>query len=150
MIIDTLENASKYFSIHPSFKEAFEFIKNHYNLEKTEDGIVGDFENGKAFVTTFQGVSREISLSKFECHDMNIDIQYCIKGKETFGWKPRQNCVLPNGDYNPEKDVLFFSDVPDLFFELAKNQFVIFFPEDVHAPMIGAGEIKKLVLKIKI
>ena len=50
MIIDTLENASKYFSIHPSFKEAFEFIKNHYNLEKTEDGIVGDFENGKAFI----------------------------------------------------------------------------------------------------
>ena len=95
-------------------------------------------------------MSREISLSKFECHDMNIDIQYCIKGKETFGWKPRQNCVLPNGDYNPEKDVLFFSDVPDLFFELAKNQFVIFFPEDVHAPMIGVGEIKKLVLKIKI
>ena len=150
MIIDTLENASKYFSVHASFKEAFEFIKSHHNLERIEDGIIGDLENVKAFVTTFQGVSREISLSKFECHNMNIDIQYCVKGNETFGWKPRQNCVQPNGGYNPEKDVLFYNDTPDLFFELAKNQFVIFFPEDVHAPMIGAGEIKKLVLKIKI
>ncbi|MFV5697346.1 YhcH/YjgK/YiaL family protein [Flavobacterium sp. ZT3R17] len=150
MIIDTLENASKYFSIHPCFKEAFEFIKNHNNFEKTEDGTVGDFENVKAFVATFQGVSRETALSKFECHDKNIDIQYCIKGKETFGWKSRQKCVLPNGDYNSEKDVRFFNDAPDFFFELAKDQFAIFFPEDVHVPMIGAGEIKKLVLKIKI
>nr|WP_315189371.1 YhcH/YjgK/YiaL family protein [uncultured Flavobacterium sp.] len=150
MIIDTLENASKYFSIHPSFKEAFEFIKKHNSLEKTADGTVGALENLKAFVTTFQGVSIETAMSKFECHDGNIDIQYCIKGKETFGWKPRQKCVLPNGDYNPEKDVRFFSDAPNLFFELAEDQFVVFFPEDVHAPMIGAGEIKKLVLKIKI
>lgn len=44
MIIYTLENASKYFSMHPCFKEAFEFIKNHNNLEKTEDGAVGAFE----------------------------------------------------------------------------------------------------------
>ena len=150
MIIDTLENASKYFSINPFFKEAFEFIKNHNNLEKAEDGTVATFENVKGFVATFQGVSKETALSKFECHDKNIDIQYCIKGKETFGWKPRQKCVLTNGDYNPEKDVRFFSDTPNLFFELTEGQFVVFFPEDVHAPGIGAAEIKKLVLKIKI
>lgn len=150
MIIDTLENASRYFSINPSFEKAFEFIKGHNNLEKEADGTVGTFDNLKAFVATFQGVTKEIGLSKFECHNKNIDIQYCIKGKETFGWKPRQQCVIPNGHYNPEKDVRFFSDAPDLFFELAKGQFVIFFPEDVHAPMIGAGEIKKLVIKIKI
>ncbi|KIA85745.1 YhcH/YjgK/YiaL family protein [Flavobacterium sp. AED] len=150
MIIDTLENASKYFNVHPCFREAFEFIMGQSNLEKAEDGTVGDFENLKAFVATFQGVSKETALSKVECHDKNIDIQYCIKGKETFGWKPRQKCVLPNGDYNPEKDVRFFSDAPDLFFELTEGQFVVFFPEDVHAPMIGEGEIKKLVLKIKI
>ena len=29
-------------------------------------------------------------------------------------------------------------------------QFAIFYPEDVHAPMIGEGMIKKLVLKIKL
>ncbi|HQZ25814.1 MAG TPA: hypothetical protein PLD18_10990 [Flavobacterium sp.] len=26
----------------------------------------------------------------------------------------------------------------------------MFYPEDVHAPMIGDGEIKKLVFKVKI
>jgi len=41
-------------------------------------------------------------------------------------------------------------DAPDMFFGLTDGQFVIFFPEDVHAPMIGEDEIKKLVIKVKI
>lgn len=89
MIIDTIENASTYFNVNPDFKGAFEFINGHNGLEKEAAGPVGTFENLTAFVATFQGVSKEPGLSKFECHDTNIDIQYCIKGKETFGWKPR-------------------------------------------------------------
>jgi beta-galactosidase beta subunit len=48
------------------------------------------------------------------------------------------------------KDVLFYDDAPDMFFQLTNLQFAIFFPEDVHAPMIGEGNIKKMVIKVKI
>jgi YhcH/YjgK/YiaL family protein len=89
-------------------------------------------------------------MSKFECHNKNIDIQVCIDGLETIGWKPRQSCNNPNGEYNAEKDVLFYNDKPDMFFQLTNMQFVIFFPEDVHAPMIGDSNIKKVVIKVKI
>ncbi|MBP8115537.1 MAG: YhcH/YjgK/YiaL family protein, partial [Chitinophagaceae bacterium] len=37
-----------------------------------------------------------------------------------------------------------------MYFQLTNGQFVIFFPEDVHAPMIGEGDIKKLVIKVKL
>lgn len=149
MIIDTLANASKYYALHPQFQKAFEYIKNN-QLENTADGTLDMPENLRAFITTSQGKTAETSLLKFECHDLNIDIQYCITGKETYGWKPREKCKITNGDYNPDKDVLFFSEAPDLFFELTDGQFVIFYPEDVHAPMIGTGAIKKLVIKVKI
>jgi YhcH/YjgK/YiaL family protein len=79
-----------------------------------------------------------------------VNDQVCINGVETIGWKPRENCATPNGVYNDEKDVLFFGDKPDMFFKLTNGQFVIFFPEDLHAPMIGEGDIKKLVMKLKI
>jgi beta-galactosidase beta subunit len=36
-----------------------------------------------------------------------------------------------------------------MYFELTNKQFAIFFPEDVHAPMIGKGNIKKMVIKVK-
>ena len=149
MIIDTLANSSKYYSIHPLFAKAFEYIQQT-DLVNAADGKSDIAEGLKAIFSNASGKTKESSLAKFECHDKNIDIQLCINGKETIGWKPRENCKLPNGDYNAEKDVRFYSDEPDMFFQLTNSQFVIFFPEDVHAPMIGDGSIKKLVIKVKI
>jgi biofilm protein TabA len=149
MIIDTIQNAAKYFSIHPLFAKAFEFI-NSTDLENAADGKSDITEGLKAIFSNAPGKTAKASLAKFECHDKNIDIQLCIKGLETICWKPRSKCVTPNGDYNPEKDVRFFSDAPDTSFQLADGQFAVFFPEDVHAPMIGEWEIKKLVIKVKI
>ena len=48
------------------------------------------------------------------------------------------------GEYNPEKDVRYFHDAADTYFQLTDGQFAIFFPEDVHAPMIGEGVIRKI------
>lgn len=150
MIIDSLDNAEKYFCAHPLFKRAFEYIRSQ-NLQTMEIGkyeIEGD--NLKAIVSNKKGMTAEESTAKFECHDQHIDIQVCIEGREKLGWKPRNNCTDQKGDYNPEKDVVFYNDKPDMFFHLTNGQFAIFFPEDVHAPMIGEGEIKKMVVKVKI
>ncbi len=149
MIIDTIKNASKYFSVHPLFEKAFEYIDQN-DLVNIEVGKSDIAEGLKAIISQSIGKTKEASLSKFECHDKNIDIQFCINGRETFGWKPREKCIVYNGDYNDEKDVQLFFDDADTFFQLTDGQFVIFFPEDVHAPMIGDGEIKKLVIKVKI
>ena len=149
MIIDTLTNASKYFSAHPLFAKAFEYI-GQTDLANAPDGKSDIAEGLKAIFSNAPGKTKETSLSKFECHNKNIDIQLCISGVETIGWKPREKCITPNGDYNTEKDVQFYNDAPDTFFQLTNGQFAIFFPEDVHAPMIGEGNIKKLVIKVKI
>ena len=149
MIIDTLQNASKYFSVHPSFEKAFEYI-NQTDWSKTEVGKYDIADGLKAILTNGPGKTKEASIAKFECHNKNIDIQFCINGNETIGWKPRQNCIIENGGYNEEKDVQYYGDAPDMYFQLTDGQFAIFFPEDVHAPMIGEGEIKKLVIKVKI
>ena len=149
MIIDTIQNASRYFSVHPLFEKAFEYIRQT-DLANTADGKYDIAEGLKAIISNAPGKTKETSLAKFECHDKNIDIQLCVDGVETIGWKPREKCITPNGDYNDEKDVRFFGDSPDMFFQLTNGQFAIFFPEDVHAPMIGEGAIKKLVMKVKI
>jgi biofilm protein TabA len=150
MIIDSLSNAKKYFCVHPLFAKAFEYIQSQ-NLEMIEPGtydISGD--QLKAIVSDKAGKTVEESTAKFECHDKHIDIQLCVKGKEKIGWKPRNTCSQQKAEYNPEKDVTFFKDAPDMYFQLTGGQFAIFFPDDVHAPMIGEGEIKKMVIKVKV
>ena len=149
MIIDSLENAGRYTSIHPLFAEAFEYIKT-LDLKHAEIGKTDLSDGLKIIIAEKVGMKQEESVAKFECHNQNIDIQLCISGKEQMGWKSRQSCSSAKGEYNAEKDVLFYNDAPDMFFELTDNQFAIFFPEDVHAPMIGDEVIKKLIVKVKI
>ena len=149
MIIDTINNSSRYDTVHPLFARAFEFIKQT-DLANAPDGKSDIAEGLKAIFSNKTGVTAEASVAKFECHNKHIDIQLCIKGNETIGWKPREKCVTENGGYNPEKDVQLYTEQPDMYFQLTNGQFAIFFPEDVHAPMIGDAEIKKLVIKVKI
>lgn len=148
MIIDTLDNAAKYFSVHPLFQKAFEYISTQ-DLKSLEAGKFDISEGLKGVIAEKEGMTAEESAAKFECHNQNIDIQLCITGPEVIGWRPRSKCVSPKGDYNTEKDVLFFDDAPDMHFTLNDNQFAIFFPEDVHAPMIAEGVVKKLIIKVK-
>jgi YhcH/YjgK/YiaL family protein len=150
MIIDTIDNASKYFAVHPLFPKAFEYIQQT-DLDTIEMGRYEiDGDKLKAIFSNKKGMTAGESIAKFECHNKHIDIQLCIDGVEQIGWKPREKCKTENGGYNAEKDVQLYSDQPDMFFTLTNGQFAILFPEDVHAPMIGDNEIKKLVIKVKI
>lgn len=150
MIVDTIQNASKYFSVHPLFAKAFDYISKTdlAGIEVGKYEIDGD--NLKAIISSKKGVTAAESIAKFECHNKYIDIQLCISGKELIGWKPREKCKKENGGYNAEKDVQLYSEEPDMYFALTDGQFAIFFPEDVHAPMIGEDEIRKLVIKVKL
>jgi biofilm protein TabA len=150
MVIDNITNASVYHNVHPLFKQAFDYIHST-DLLTIEVGKYQIAEGLTAIFSDKMGVSVEASSAEFECHDRNIDIQLCIRGNEKIGWKPRNTCTSQKGDYNAEKDVLFYEDAPDMFFQLTDHQFVIFFPHDVHAPMINVDDrnIRKLVIKVR-
>ncbi|HEY5371411.1 MAG TPA: YhcH/YjgK/YiaL family protein [Hanamia sp.] len=148
MIIDSLSNAENYAHLHPLFAKAFEFIKNQDLKEIAIGKYPIDGDNLHAAVSEKPGTGKP--EAKFEAHDHCIDIQVCISGLETMGWKSRQDCVDIKTPYNSEKDVTFFNDKPDTYFELHDGQFAIFYPEDVHAPMIGDAVIKKMVVKVKL
>ncbi|MFN3299055.1 MAG: YhcH/YjgK/YiaL family protein [Sediminibacterium sp.] len=150
MILDSIERLQSYSTLHPRFKKAMESIMaaNYNELQPGE--IKWDGEDIRAIVIHDQLVNEKESTDYFECHNTYIDIQIIYEGVERVGWKSRTNCLLPRGEYNTEKDVLFYEDAPELFFELKPGHFTIYFPEDVHAPMIGDGAIKKMVVKVRV
>ena len=149
MIIDSLSGAEKYYGMHPLFAKAFKHLQS-LDLQNIEEGRY-ELQGSNLFymVTNKEGLSKEVSIAKFECHNEYIDIQLCIKGKETVGWKPRDSCSRQKGS-GGKPDFIFYEEALDMYFQLTNNQFAIFFPGDVHAPMIGEGKIKKIVMKIKI
>ena len=44
----------------------------------------------------------------------------------------------------------FFNDAPSTYFTILPGEFAIFFPGDGHAPLIGEGETKKIIIKVAV
>ena len=66
------------------------------------------------------------------------------------GWKPRSLCTQQARGYDRESDIQFFADKPDAWIATESGAFVIFFPEDAHAPEPPSGELVKAVYKIAV
>lgn len=147
MILDSLKNAEEYYSCHPLFKEAFEYLKS-IDFSTIEVGKV-ELKGKELFVMVSDSKMKAASDAKLEVHNQYIDIQMPISGPETFGWKSRSELTQESAPFNEEKDIQFFGDKALSFFNLTPGNFAIFFPEDGHAPCIGEDVVKKVVVKIK-
>ena len=87
-----------------------------------------------------------------ELHHQYIDIQILLEGCETMGWKATDDLKKESvvSSYNEEEDYALYNDAPTTFFDIRPGQFVIFYPEDAHAPVIGEGKIRKMVAKVRL
>lgn len=148
MIIDKLENSSKYFGMNPNFHKAFSFLQNNdlTKMEASKYEIDGD--KVYAAITSKEGKRKD--EAKLEIHKKYIDIQYLIDGSEAMGWKYTKDCKIAIGEFNAEKDILFYEDAPEVWFNLVPGTFAIFFPDDAHAPMISNENVHKIVVKVAL
>ncbi|MEG0795371.1 MAG: YhcH/YjgK/YiaL family protein [Odoribacter sp.] len=148
MIIGSLKNTARIEILNPHFKKVFDYIRSHHLTSLPIGKMEIDGENASISVSEVQG--KEKNVAKLETHDKYIDIQLPLIGEETFGWQDRK-CLKEEkeGGYQEEKDITFYADKPQLYVTLSLGDFVVFFPEDAHAPCIGKGMIKKIVVKVR-
>ena len=149
MIYATLEQSARYEVLHPLFKPAFEYLKTHdlHSLEPQTITIQGE----EIYASLMEFSSHPQDEQPLEAHDRHIDIQLLLSGRERIGWRSRSICHDISIPYDAEKDILFFRERPTSFVDLLPGDFVILYPEDAHAPMIGDGsEIRKIIVKIKL
>lgn len=147
MIIDTILYCENYYKLHPLFQSAFDFI--HTKIHDLKDGVY-EIDGKNLYVTIGAHELRGQNNVFLECHEKYIDIQFIIDGKEDYGYKNRNYCHIQQGNYNHDTDVLFWDDSPTNYITLCKNDFIILFPQDCHAPLIGHGHVRKAVFKVKI
>lgn len=148
MIFDSLKNCALYYSLHPRLKRAFELIEAT-DWSALEAGC-HELEGRDIFVNVMDVALKRPEEAKLEVHDAYIDIQVLVQGAcETFGWSERGALRQPLGEFNREKDIRFFDDVPQTCCTLRPGQFTILMPEDAHAPMIGEGRVRKIIVKVR-
>lgn len=148
MIIDSLKNSARIESLHPLFAKAFDYIKTHDLLNENAGRVV--LEEGVLWINIDEPNGKKKEEARIENHCKYIDIQLLLKGEETYGWKESSQLKESTIAYNDAKDIAFWGDEPTTYFTLYPGQFVVFYPEDGHAPCISKQPMKKLVVKVKI
>lgn len=148
MIISNLQNSGRVESLHPLFKKLFDYVKTH-DLLHTPCGRI-ELEGDKLFVNNVNPTCVVADNQVLELHREYIDVHILLEGKETIGWKAIEELTQEQQPYQAESDCALYIDKPTTYVDLLPGQFVIVFPEDPHAPLIGEGKIRKLIGKVKI
>jgi YhcH/YjgK/YiaL family protein len=146
MILDTLENFNKYVALHPLFPKVADYLHSH-NLSAHEPGK--EIIEGKDLFVNYsitKGKTKDVA--RIETHNEMIDIQIPLSCAETMGFTPRRN--LSESDYDTVQDISFYDGPAEKYIKVCPGEFVIFFPQDGHAPCIAdTEEIQKVIFKIK-
>lgn len=148
MIVSNLQNSKRVESLHPLFKKLFDYVKAN-DLLHAELGRI-EIEGDDLFINNVNPECVSPDKQVLEVHRDYIDVHILLEGAETIGWKAIEDLTSETKPYEKEGDCALYSDTPTTFVNLMPGQFMIVFPEDPHAPVIGEGKIRKLIAKVRV
>lgn len=149
MIIDRIENASRYYALSSGIAEAFEYLKNN-DLTDITPGSYPIIED-KIRMLVFDSEQLNDDRVTMEGHRKNVDVQYWVSGSELMGYAPlqSQNLIKP---FNEEKDYgNYLAEASFTRFE--PGMFAIYFPTDLHTAVFDEqckSAVRKIVFKVII
>ena len=148
MILARIEQVGRYACLHPNFVKAVAFLEqtNLTELPLARHEIDGE----NVYAIAIRGRARTRDQAVLEAHRKYADIQVVLSGIDNMGWKSTPLCNEPRGRYDSEKDAELFNDAPEAWIAVSAGALAIFFPEDAHAPMVGTGQLHKVVVKVAV
>ena len=146
MILDSLKNIRNYESLNPNFSKAVDFILNTdlNALPLGRNEVYGD----SVFANVMEIKPKSREEAPVEIHRKYIDIQIPLTADEVMGYTPIEE--LPAPDYVEQTDAALYEASMSAreYFNVKKGEFVVFFPQDGHAPAITTHSMKKIVVKV--
>lgn len=152
MIMDTLENAARYASIHPDWARAFDIISKLVEQPiPAGDNIVNEIDGLKVVMQTYR--TKQPETKNYEGHKRCVDIQFMVKGKEIVYWADAsalEVCV----PYSEERDHMSFTGTEaNSPLRLSPNTFAAFLPGDAHKTQCvwnDEQDAVKLIVKLPL
>ena len=137
MIASDLKHSERIESLHPLFKTLFDYVKSH-DLLHAEPGRI-EISGNDLFINHVYTEGVPAEKQPLEAHRAYIDVHILLEGRERIGWKSIEDvrCAL-------------YTEPASSYVDLMPGQFLIVYPEDPHAPLIGNGKIHKLIGKVKL
>lgn len=147
MILDKIENLALYGNLLPGIDKVMEFLASH-DLEQLPFGHY-EIEGADIFVNIDNAHGRSLSDARLESHNRMADIQLIFGNTEQIGWSPRSE--LKEVPYDEMADFSLYDETPQQLLTLKPGQFMLFLPQDGHAPLISAcPSYRKAIFKLRV
>ncbi len=151
MILTTIGGAAAYRGLKPQLDAALDWLTEHFGDPFVENIVtIGKSGGGEIYAKYETPALLPREKAALEAHRRYIDIHVPIKTTETIGWAPVGSLQHPRGEYDADRDVIFFGDAAHSLLHVKVGQLAIFFPDDAHAPNIGLGTHRKICIKIPV
>lgn len=153
MIFGTLDIDFTQFHLPKALEEALTFLKEH-DFMAMEPGRVGI--DGERMYANVDAVStRHLTDTKPEQHKRYIDVQFMVQGHERIGFACNRGQAAPT-EAMPERDLWFYDTTltDEGVLDLREGCYAIFFPEDIHRPLMAIDDtpqaVRKVVVKVSV
>lgn len=149
MILAHIEDSERYFSLHPLFKQLFDYVKTHDLSQVPAERITLDGE--RLFINVADASLKSPEEQVLEVHRRYIDVHFPLSSNEVMGWSPLQGLQTESvNPFNEEDDYAVYAETAQTYLTIRPGEFAIVWPEDAHAPIIGEGKLRKLIAKVLI
>ncbi len=148
MILGNLNDSERIESLHPLFGKLFAYIKNNDLLNMPLGRI--EVQGDELFINNVEPELRAREEQVIEVHRDYIDVHVPLNGPEIIGWSPLCDLKEESQAYDKAGDCALYTDRPSTYVTVYPGQFLLVYPEDGHAPIIGEGKLRKLCAKVKL
>lgn len=149
MIYDALKNADLYRGLGQRFQQAFDYLTGS-DLSALAPGRYA-IDGDQVYLMIQEAGLKPWEQGRWEAHRRYADIQLVLSGSERIGFCTVDSAPVDT-PYSPERDILFYQELPGNEALVQPGQMMIFFPHDAHKPCIrptgGPSQVRKAVVKV--
>lgn len=146
MILANLSDSARYECMHPLFKQAFDYIKSN-DLGKVPAGRI-ELDGDKLFINVVDTELIPVQRAKLEAHRKYIDIHIPLTQAELIGCAHISEVGESEAPFDEEGDFALYNYPRSMWTIVKPGDFLIVYPEDTHAPLVGKGPQRKLIVKV--
>lgn len=139
MIIARIEDAPRYYALHPLLKPLFDYVQSHDLLHAPAGRV--ELQGDALFINVNDSTLVEREAQKLEVHRRYIDVHIPLSGAEDFGWHHLATLGESDAPFDEDNDFALYTAPSDIWFTLRPGEFCIVFPEDAHAPVVKPAPV---------
>lgn len=146
MILSDISDSKRYEVLHPRFRQFFDYLRAN-DLSGAPAGRI-EVDGSNVFINVCETDMAPAACRKLEVHRSYVDIHIPLLQAETIGWKHTSDLGDSEKPFNEEDDFALYPESPSSMITVKPGEFLLVYPEDAHAPLIGEGRQRKLIAKI--